>query len=116
MYALASSYGGLAARLLLQPMEENARLFFSRQGALIEHTTTTCHSIQGGDRDIQKMESTRDIRIHLEETYIFLVRAVFYTGLLFAAIASNYSSILLLLLAGNRWGSNHEASAALSAL
>jgi len=35
VYALASSYGGLAARFLLQPMEENARLLFSRQGALV---------------------------------------------------------------------------------
>ncbi len=61
---------------------------------------------------IDASEHLRD----LEDAYFFLVRVVLYIGLLFAAIGSNYSSVLLRLLAGSRWGSNHEASAALSAL
>jgi oligosaccharide translocation protein RFT1 len=115
VYALASSYGGLAARLLLQPMEENARLLFSRQGALVEQTSC-CQSAKGKDNEIIKSRTTCNIMDELEKTYTFLVRVVLYIGLLFAAIASNYSSFLLYVLAGQRWGSNLEASAALSAL
>ena len=51
----------------------------------------------------------------LELTYCVLVKFVLYIGLLFAAFGSNYTSILLRLLAGERWGSNLEASKALSA-
>jgi oligosaccharide translocation protein RFT1 len=94
---------GLAARLLLQPLEENARLLFSRQGALVAHEQKA---------RIDASEHIRD----LEDTYFFLVRVVLYIGLLFAAIGFNYSSVLLRLLAGSQWGSNLEASAALSAL
>lgn len=114
MYALASSYGGLAARLLLQPMEENARLFFSRQGALVEQASF--RDTKGEENEIEKMTSACNRLDSLEESYICLVRVVLYVGLLFAAIATNYSAILLRILAGKRWGSNIEASAALSAL
>ena len=135
VYALAASYGGmyswynqcnadlicvscysvktgLAARLLLQPLEENARLLFSRQGALVAHGNVA------GDKGDTKDDRgyTSNLLQDLEDSYFFLVRVVLYIGFLFAAIGSNYSSVLLRLLAGSRWGSNHEASAALSAL
>jgi oligosaccharide translocation protein RFT1 len=109
IYAIAASYGGLAARLLLQPIEENARLLFSRQGALIErdkHTTTTASA--------SKATSSKQMN-ELKQSYSFLLRTVCLIGLLFSTIAVNYTSILLRLLAGYRWGSNSEAIAALSA-
>lgn len=126
VYALAASYGGLAARLLLQPMEENARLLFARQGAMVSAAERR-HDSGGGEKgggnsadDGEEKETTSrtalDLLDKLEETYLFLIRLVVYIGLLFAAIASNYTSVLLRLLAGSRWGSNAEASAALSAL
>jgi oligosaccharide translocation protein RFT1 len=103
---------GLAARLLLQPLEENARLLFSRQGALV-----ALGKVSGGE------DSKKEARVimfnllqDLEDSYFFFVRVVLYIGFLFAAIGSNYSSVLLRLLAGSRWGSNPEASDALSAL
>jgi oligosaccharide translocation protein RFT1 len=106
VYALASSYGGLAARLLLQPLEENARLLFSRQGALIaKHQSTKDDDKDGVQLLVQD----------LERTYYSLIRGVLYVGLVFASIATNYTSLLLRILAGNRWGSNSEASDALSA-
>ena len=109
VYALAASYGGLAARMLLQPMEENARLLFSRQGALVAQHTTS-------NRDEKGSKSTAfNLLKELEETYFFLIRIVLYIGLLFATIATNYTSILLRVLAGSRWGTNVEASSALSA-
>jgi oligosaccharide translocation protein RFT1 len=114
VYALAASYGGLAARLLLQPLEENARLLFSRQGALVEHFNSD--NAKGEEDENEKSRATRHVLDELEETYFFLVKLALYIGFLFAAIASNYSSVLLRILAGSRWGFNLEASAALSAL
>ena len=108
IYAIAASYGGLAARLLLQPIEENARLLFSRQGAIIERNkdTTTASA--------SKATSSKQMN-ELQQSYSFLLRTVCLIGLLFSTIAVNYTSILLRLLAGYRWGSNSEAIAALSA-
>jgi oligosaccharide translocation protein RFT1 len=107
IYAIAASYGGLAARLLLQPIEENARLLFSRQGAIIERDkdTTTASASKATSKQMNE----------LQQSYSFLLRTVCLIGLLFSTIAVNYTSILLRLLAGYRWGSNSEAIAALSA-
>ena len=107
VYALASSYGGLAARMLLQPFEENARLLFSRQGALIARSQD--NQSEGEKKDYSYLLQD------LENTYCNLIRGVLYIGFIFAAIATNYTSILLRVLAGDRWGSNSEASDALSA-
>lgn len=105
IYALAASYGGLAARLLLQPLEENARLLFSRQGALIARRQSTIDDGSDGSKLVQDLKSS----------YCFLLRGVLYIGLVFAAIATNYTALLLRILAGDRWGSNSEACDALSA-
>jgi len=114
VYALASSYGGLAARLLLQPMEENARLLFSRQGALISQYRS---KDADNDQDKEKDElASFNLLKELEDTYYFLIKLVLYIGLLFGTVATNYTSILLRLLAGSRWGTNIEACDALSAL
>ena len=113
VYALASSYGGLAARLLLQPMEENARLLFSRQGALISQYRSNADHDQ--DKEKNKLASFNLLK-ELEDTYYFLIKLVLYIGLLFGTVATNYTSILLRLLAGSRWGTNTEACDALSAL
>ena len=123
VYALAASYGGLAARLLLQPVEENARLLFSRQGALLvaqQHHDVPEDNNTNSNKDEKKdgKKSTNGFKLlkELEDAYFFLMRVVLYIGLVFAAIATNYTSVLLRLLAGSRWGMNVEASAALSAL
>ena len=89
-------------------------MLFARQGALIEQQT--CCDSKGKENEIENMRATCNTLDSLEETYVCLVRGALYVGLLFAAIASNYSAILLRVLAGKRWGSNLEASAALSAL
>ena len=68
IYAIASAYGGMAARLLLQPLEENARLLWSRR---------------------QK---------NLQESYTVVVKAVLYVGAIFTFVAVNYTSVLLTLV------------------
>jgi oligosaccharide translocation protein RFT1 len=88
VYAMGSSYGGMAARILLQPLEENARLLWSRLA-----------------------QSTKE----LEESYTVLVKLVLYIGLLFSCVAVNYTNVLLNVLAGRKWGANAEAAGVLGA-
>jgi len=39
LYALGAAYGGLAARLVLQPLEEAARLYWTQQASVISYTS-----------------------------------------------------------------------------
>jgi len=111
VYAMASSYGGMASRLLFQPLEENARLLFSNQEKLISIKTNK--DKQNTETKLEE-ESSRALN-DLEQSLCVLLKLVLYIGFLFSCIASNYTGILLTLLAGNKWGSNIEASRALSA-
>jgi len=90
VYAMGSSYGGMAARILLQPLEENARLLWSRLA---------------GRNDLQE----------LERSYTVLVKLVLYIGLVFSCVAVNYTNLLLSVLAGRKWAGNAEAAGVLSA-
>jgi len=90
VYAMGSSYGGMAARILLQPLEENARLLWSR--------------LAGSGK-----------RRELEESYVVLVKLVLYLGLIFSCVAVNYTNLVLCILAGRKWGRNEEAANVLSA-
>jgi len=90
VYAMGSSYGGMAARILLQPLEENARLLWSRLA---------------GRKDTTE----------LEVSYRVLVKLVIFIGLVFSCLAVNYTNLLLNILAGRKWGSNPEAAQVLSA-
>ena len=101
VYAMGAAYGGLAARLFLQPLEENARLLWSRLAV-------------GQSPKSTKQQQQQQNR-WLEDSYTVLVKAVFYLGLIFSCIAVHYTGILLHILAGRKWGSNPEAAAVLSA-
>lgn len=92
VYAMGASYGGMAARILLQPLEENARLLWSRQA---------------GKKDDDGGE--------LLKSYTTLVKLVLYIGLVFCCVAVHYTNLLLNILAGRTWGSNVEASNVLAA-
>lgn len=89
VYAMTCSYGGLASRMLLQPLEENGRLLF----ALLKNT---------------------DDKNELRTCFVMLLKLVLYIGLFFVCIASNYTEVLLRILAGSRWA-NDDATEALSA-
>jgi oligosaccharide translocation protein RFT1 len=94
VYAMGASYGGMAARILLQPLEENARLLWSRQAASSKNQP-------------QQEELLR--------SYTTLVKLVLYVGLVFGCVAVHYTNLLLNLLAGRTWGSNIEAANVLAA-
>ncbi len=50
----------------------------------------------------------------LETTYIVLVKFVLLIGCFFITFGSNYTATLLQILAGSKWGNNHQASFTLS--
>lgn len=95
VYAMGASYGGMAARILLQPLEENARLLWSRQAG--------------------NSNATNDDGGELLKSYTTLVKLVLYIGLVFCCVAVHYTNLLLNVLAGRTWGSNVEASNVLAA-
>lgn len=112
VYAMAQAYGGMASRLLLQPLEENARLLFSRQHRLIVEASS---SRKSGRTDADITVTSIRVKKDLEQTLCVLVKLVLYIGLLFACLASNYTSILVRILAGSKWSSNSNAASVLSA-
>ena len=95
VYAMGASYGGIAARILLQPLEENVRLLWSRQA-----------NNSKGDTEYPQ---------ELFRLYTTLVKLALYIGLVFACVAVHYTNLLLNILAGRTWGSNTEASNVLAA-
>jgi oligosaccharide translocation protein RFT1 len=103
IYAMASAYGSLAARIVLQPMEENARLLWSRlAGASVESSKTAA-------------TATATSLSYLQRSYTDLVKLFMYIGFTFSCLAVNYTGILLSVMAGRKWGDNPEAAAVLSA-
>jgi oligosaccharide translocation protein RFT1 len=132
VYAMGSAYGGMAARILLQPLEENGRLLWSRlssernaskssndsNGAAI--SSNGKHDDKPGNNDsdqcrAQDAKQDQDKNDMLYTSYIVLVKLVLYIGLVFSCLAVNYTSILLCLLAGRKWGDHPEAATILSA-
>ena len=104
IYAMVSSYGGMASRIIFQPLEENGRLLFSTQHAAIHDLLEKEH-----------VQTLREQAEEYEKTYFTLVKLVGYIGLIFSSLGANYTSVLIRVLAGSKWGSNPEASEALSA-
>lgn len=94
VYAMGSSYGGLAARVLLQPIEENARLLWSRQ-------------------HIVPSKSAR--QDELRQSYCLVVKLVLYLGFICSTLAVHYTTLLLQMVGGSRWSDNPQASSVLSA-
>jgi oligosaccharide translocation protein RFT1 len=104
VYAMGSAYGGMAARILLQPLEENARLLWSRL------------AFEKQQQQQQHHKSSLSPPIDpLEESYTVLVKLVLLIGLVFSCVAVNFTHLLLNVLAGRQWGSDPQASSVLSA-
>ena len=97
---MGSAYGGMAARILLQPLEENARLLWSRL------------AFEPVNPSKQTEHEPRD---PLEQSYTALVKLVLLVGLVFGCIAVNYTHLLLSILAGRKWARNEQASTVLAA-
>jgi oligosaccharide translocation protein RFT1 len=119
VYALGSAYGGLAARLLLAPLEENARLLWSRLADDGDDDDDTGESPDMTVPSSTKRTATssssanQTSRQALEDSYTVLVKVVLYIGLVFSCLAVHYTGLLLQILAGRQWGA--EAADVLAA-
>jgi oligosaccharide translocation protein RFT1 len=133
VYAMGSAYGGLAARLILQPLEETARLLFSRLASSSSSPSSSPAATVDTKPSSSKHTDTKNGAESSEPaatmaaarpaaddpmlwlSYTVLVKMVLYVGLIFSCLAVNYTFILLHLLAGRTWGGNDQAVAVLSA-
>lgn len=120
VYAIASGYGSLAARLLFQPLEEAARLMFSKLGAE-ERRTQELEADTADDQattaNMKHRSSRRGDLYRLRETMAVvlatLLKLVLTAGLLFVCFGFHYTKTLMRLLMGAR-GVDDSASQAVS--
>jgi oligosaccharide translocation protein RFT1 len=108
VYAMASGYGGLAARMVFQPLEESARLLFGRFAASADKNDDRKNDVPGSN-------GKTALDPILQISYVILVKVVMYVGFIFGCLAVNYTQVLLHILAGRKWGDNIEAAYVLSA-
>ncbi|CAM9430217.1 unnamed protein product [Choristocarpus tenellus] len=99
VYAVANAYGSLAARLLFQPLEEAARLMFSKLGAEEE-----IEDSKAGGREVDRMK----IALLLAT----LLKLVLMVGLVFVCFGFNYTELLLRILLMRRGGLGESTSTA----
>jgi len=91
-YALASNYGGLIARLLLQPVEEVSRNHFGKTLSLVN-----------GVPSKQVVLKTRDELLRLLRIYVLLSVCVISAG-------PTIAPLLLKTITGSRWTSSGAGS------
>ncbi|OIW29286.1 Rft-1-domain-containing protein, partial [Coniochaeta ligniaria NRRL 30616] len=90
VYALANNYGGLVARLLLQPIEESSRSYFSR-----------LLSLTSGDAKDKQTEKTAVRRASADLQSLLKVYVLM--GLVVISIGPTAAPLLLALVAGPKW-------------
>jgi len=92
MYALASNYGGLIARLLLQPVEEVSRNHFGKALSAVN-----------GIPSKEAILTCRDQLLRLLRVYVLL-------SICILAVGPTTAPLLLKAIAGSRWSSSGAGS------
>lgn len=133
VYAIASGYGSLAARLLFQPLEEAARLMFSKLGSE-EGRAKACEAegahylpeTQGSDPSSGQSVATmcwggdhggggsgdgRRLRERMAALLGMLLKLVLMAGLIFVCFGFHYTETLLRLLLAGRGGGRGTSTA-----
>ena len=118
VYVMAQNYGSLAVRVLLQPLEENARLLFSKLGSdlsAVERRTRTLIPTSRSDKaqanldDYHAFEDTKEeeenVLIALGAALVGLLKVVSLLGLVFVTFGVQYVPVLLAVLPGKKWSS-----------
>ncbi|KAJ1981369.1 Oligosaccharide translocation protein rft1 [Dimargaris xerosporica] len=100
VYALVGNYGSLIARILFLPLEETSRALFSR----LSSTATVAPA--SASRSDEPLSSSPSANNALDAAWQFLLTLLrFHTllGLIFVAIGSNYTGLLMDFLVGAKW-------------
>ncbi|KAH0538483.1 hypothetical protein FGG08_004932 [Glutinoglossum americanum] len=87
IYALASNYGSLIARMLFQPIEESSRNLFAK---MLSSTT------KGKKPDASKVQSAANVLADIIRLYVLI-------SIVAAAIGPGVAPVLLRIFAGSRW-------------
>lgn len=114
VYALANNYGGLLARLVLQPIEESSRSYWSRLLSTTQQqhqsdqsaTATTVTSEEKQDHDIQKSANPQPSQIALaqaSENLSTLLQGYSLASLPLLAFGPVAAPLLLSIVAGPQW-------------
>ena len=108
IYALANNYGGLAARLLFQPIEESSRSYFSRLLAAGNKTAKDCKYCKDckdckdtTSESVPTTQAARDLQTLLK-LYLLL-------SLVVTALGPAASAPFLGLVTGPRWAGSGAA-------
>ena len=105
---MAQNYGSLAVRVLLQPLEENARLLFSKLGAELAELR------QGKGRDAEEDQKAlaaaaaaeaEAVLAALGAALVGLLKAVSLVGLVAVCFGVHLVAALLAVLPGAQWSS-----------
>ncbi len=97
VYALANNYGGLAARLVFQPIEESSRSYFSRLlSAPAPEEAGSKKAKTASNQAVQK--ASNDLQVLLK-FYVLL-------SLVVTTLGPTAAPLLLLLVAGPQWASS----------
>ncbi|KAK1998409.1 Rft-1-domain-containing protein [Colletotrichum falcatum] len=100
VYALASNYGGLLARLVLQPVEESSRSYFSRLLSSPSSSSSSSSPSQGAPEDGKpsgEVLATASQHLHILLRFYLLLSSVV------VSIGPVAAPPLLSLVAGSRW-------------
>jgi oligosaccharide translocation protein RFT1 len=114
VYALAQNYGSLVARLVLGPLEESARVLFSKLGTTLAAAEVKAATATDADAAGEALAEMVHARSRLALTLSVLLKSVGYLGLLFVAFGTSHTTTLLALLPGAKWAGARGASATLS--
>ncbi|KAK3381777.1 Rft protein-domain-containing protein [Podospora didyma] len=110
VYALANNYGGLAARLVFQPVEESSRSYFSR---LLATPSSSCAAAEK-DGHVDEMAAPLEARIRAGADLQAVLKMYALLSLVITTLGPSAAPVLLSLVAGPRWA-NSGAGACLAA-
>lgn len=109
VYALANNYGGLAARLLFQPIEESSRSYFSRLLAG-DATTDETDSTDKRGQEGKKAEANGSSAERAARDLQTLLKLYLLFSLVVTAIGPAAAAPFLGLLTGPRWAASGAAA------
>ncbi|CAK7201419.1 Oligosaccharide translocation protein rft1 [Sporothrix eucalyptigena] len=104
VYALANNYGGLAARLLFQPIEESSRSYFSRLLA----DDGAAKNVKTDKKDKKEQENAPTVRAARDLQT--LLKLYLLLSLVVTAIGPAAAAPFLRLVTGPRWAASGAAA------
>ncbi|CAG8497307.1 4279_t:CDS:2 [Ambispora leptoticha] len=114
VYAFVANYGSLIVRILFQPLEETGRTLFSKLLSSIQPLERKQGDIDEKTIEAEETETQKDHLLTSLKILTTLIKFHILLGLLFIALGSNYTGVLIDILVGKKWSTDTPAPMALS--